>query len=225
MYLRSWNFFACEVDYFHHPPWFLQIHSLTLSFVCFGSIWSEHCSHDDVIKCNLFPRYWPFVKGIHRSPVDSPHKDQWRGALMLFLICPWTNGWANYRDAVDLRRHRAHYDLTVMRTSTIRCICWPSNRNILVISHEPFRAKFIFMKHTNIYIYPIIYLPAVTLLKQLNFFLVDVAIMMTSSNGNILRVTGPLYGEFIGHRWNPLTKASDAERWYFLWSAPEQTVG
>ena len=27
---------------------------------------------------NFFPRYWPFVRGIHRSPVNSPHKDQWR---------------------------------------------------------------------------------------------------------------------------------------------------
>ena len=40
--------------------------------------------------------------------------------------------------------------------------------------------------------------------------------MMTSSNGNIFRVTGHLYGEFIGHRWIPLTKASDAELWCFL---------
>ena len=48
-------------------------------------------------------------------------------------------------------------------------------------------------------------------------------VMMTSSNGNIFRVTGPLCGEFTGHRWIPLTKASDAERWCFLWSASEQT--
>ena len=46
--------------------------------------------------------------------------------------------------------------------------------------------------------------------------------MMTSSNGNVFRVTGPLLcGEFTGHRWVPLTKASDAELWCFLWSAPE----
>ena len=35
--------------------------------------------------------------------------------------------------------------------------------------------------------------------------------MMTSSNGNIFRVTGHLYGELTGHRWIPRTKASDAE--------------
>ena len=48
--------------------------------------------------------------------------------------------------------------------------------------------------------------------------------MMTSSNENILRVTGPLCGEFTGHRWIPHTKASEAELWCFLWSAPELTV-
>ena len=47
-------------------------------------------------------------------------------------------------------------------------------------------------------------------------------LMMTSSNGNIFRVTGPLCGEFTGHRWIPLTKASDAELCCFLWSAPER---
>ena len=40
--------------------------------------------------------------------------------------------------------------------------------------------------------------------------------MMTSSNGNIFRVTGPLSGEFTGHRWIPHTKASDAELWWSL---------
>ena len=45
--------------------------------------------------------------------------------------------------------------------------------------------------------------------------------MMTSSNGNIFRVTGHLCGEFNGPRWIPHTKASDAELWCFLWSASE----
>ena len=44
--------------------------------------------------------------------------------------------------------------------------------------------------------------------------------IMTSSNGNIFRVTGPLCGEFTGHRWLPLTKASDSELWCLLWYAP-----
>ena len=72
--------------------------------------------HDDVIKWKHFPRYWPFVRGIHRSPVNSPHTGQWRGALVFSLICAWINGWVNTREAGDLRRQRAHYDVTVMYT-------------------------------------------------------------------------------------------------------------
>ena len=73
-------------------------------------------SHDDVIKWKHFPRYWPFVRGIHRSRVNSPHKGQWRGALMFSLIYARMNEWVNNREAGDLRRHRAHYDVTVMIT-------------------------------------------------------------------------------------------------------------
>ena len=40
----------------------------------------------------------------------------------------------------------------------------------------------------------------------------------------LFRVTGPLCGEFTGHQWIPLPKASDAELWCFIWFAPEQTV-
>ena len=49
-------------------------------------------------------------------------------------------------------------------------------------------------------------------------------IMMTSSNGNIFRVTGPLCGEFTGHRWIPLTKASDTGLWCCLWFEPEKPL-
>ena len=74
--------------------------------------------HDDVIKWKHFPHDWPFVRGIRRSPEDFPHKRLWRGALMFFLICAWTNGGANNRDAGDLRRHRAYHDVTVMTCLT-----------------------------------------------------------------------------------------------------------
>ena len=69
--------------------------------------------HDDVIKWKHFPRYWPFVRGIHRSPVNSPHKGRWRGALMFSLICVWINGRVNNLEAGDLRRYRAHYDVII----------------------------------------------------------------------------------------------------------------
>ena len=75
--------------------------------------WKRY-AHDDIIEWKHFPRYWPFVRRIHRSPVNSPQKGQWRGALMFSLICVWINGWVNNREAGDLKRYRAHYDVTVM---------------------------------------------------------------------------------------------------------------
>ena len=56
---------------------------------------------------------------IHRSLVNSPHKGQWRGALMFSLISTRINGWGNNDEAGDLRRHRAHYDVTVMRLNAL----------------------------------------------------------------------------------------------------------
>ena len=64
--------------------------------------WNEH---NDVIKCKHFPCYWPFVRGIHRSQVNSSHKGQWRRALMFSLICAWINSRVNNHEAGDLRCH------------------------------------------------------------------------------------------------------------------------
>ena len=78
-------------------------------------------NHDGVLKWKHFPHNWPFVRGIHRSPVNSPHKGQWRVALMFSLICVWVNDWVNNREAGDLRHYRAHYDVTVMCSSNFEC--------------------------------------------------------------------------------------------------------
>ena len=74
----------------------------------------ERVFHDDVIKWKHFPRNWPFVREIHRSPVNFPHKGQWRGALMFSLNYAWINDWVNNREAGDLRRQHGHYDVIVM---------------------------------------------------------------------------------------------------------------
>ena len=70
--------------------------------------------HVGVSKWKQFPRYWPFVRGIRRSPVNSPHTGQWRGALMFSLICAWMGEWVNNREAGDLRLNCAHHDVTIM---------------------------------------------------------------------------------------------------------------
>ena len=87
-HIRSLGSFYCQ-------PWSQPWTSRWLSIVSCWDICRRsdgrgrvpNIYHDDVIKLKHFPRYWPFVRGIHRSPVNSPHKDQWRGALIFSLIC------------------------------------------------------------------------------------------------------------------------------------------
>ena len=57
------------------------------------------------------------LRGIHRSPLNSPHKGQWRGASIFSLMCVWINSWVNNHEAGDLRRYRVHYDIIVMTMS------------------------------------------------------------------------------------------------------------
>ena len=99
-------------------------------YVCFGEDFSylfifSNVLHDDVIKWIHFPRYWPFVRGIHRWPVNSPHKSQWRW-LMFSLICAWISCWVNNSEAGDLGRHRAHYDVTIIYLIPLPSVsfCW-----------------------------------------------------------------------------------------------------
>ena len=113
--------------------------------VCSLNTWPRH---DDVIKWKHSPRYWLFVRGIHRSPVNSPHKSQLRGALMFSLICAWINCWVNYGEAGDLIRHRAHCDVTVMGRgithSSRKGNQW--NKNITLSMKSPisaFRGRYI----------------------------------------------------------------------------------
>ena len=73
--------------------------------------WYRWTVHDIVIKWKHFPHYWPFVWGIHRSPVNIPHKGQWHRALMFSLISAWKT---NNHEAGDLRHHHTLYDATVM---------------------------------------------------------------------------------------------------------------
>ena len=76
--------------------------------------------------------------GIHRSPVNSLHKGQWRGALMFPLICVWINGWVNNGEAGDLRRYRAHYDVTLMEV-------------LLQVNHGPLHVTLHSTRHVRVH--------------------------------------------------------------------------
>ena len=61
--------------------------------------------HYDVIKWKHFPRYWTFVRGIHQSQLDSPHKRPITRAFGFPLLIVWTDGWTNTRLTDDSRHH------------------------------------------------------------------------------------------------------------------------
>ena len=82
----------------------------TITWAKLTQTWWRH-------QMETFPALLTICAGNSPVPVNSPHKGQWRGALMFTLICARINGWVNNREAGDLRRYRAHYDVIVMSMS------------------------------------------------------------------------------------------------------------
>ena len=90
---------------------------------CLVSSWWRH-------QMETFSALLVLCAGNSPVPVNSPHKSQWRGALMFSLICARINDWVNKREAGDLRRHRGHYDVSVMIPE---CFCIQSASQKLII--------------------------------------------------------------------------------------------
>ena len=63
--------------------------------------------HDDVMTWNRFPHYWPFLRGIHRSPVDSPHKGPAIRSFRVYLLL-------QQRSYRWFKKPYALFDVTVM---------------------------------------------------------------------------------------------------------------
>ena len=132
--VKSWSKFM----HFHSIKYIWQCH-LELAAIlsrphCVNSLtlgqssqsqWSNHEEYQKTRwrhQMETFPAFLALCAGIHWSPVNSPHKG--RGALMFIWSAPWINGWVNNREAGDLRRHRAHYDVIVMNASWIHTNWW-----------------------------------------------------------------------------------------------------
>ena len=139
------------------------------------------------------------------SPVPSPHKGQWHGAMMFSLICTRINYYYYY-----------YYYNYYFKSHASSGVFFNPNRQLF------FNGKlYAFVNHT---VYNTVHQMTYCLLNDTlanRFHVAFKYSMMTSSNGNFFRVTGHLCGEFIGLRWILRTKASDADLWCFLWSAPE----
>ena len=81
------------------------------------------------------------MRGIHRSPVNTPHKGQRRWAFLFSLICAWINVWVNNHEAGDLRRLSDHYDVTVMTIRRIINNDWHQSPN-----------KRVFLRHAVMHV-------------------------------------------------------------------------
>ena len=98
-----------------------------LSFITAATLWvSFFRTHPRRVDCTwwrhqmeTFSALLVICAGNSPVPVNFLHKGQWRGTLMFSLICVWINSWENNREAGDLRRNRAHYDVIVMNSTTM----------------------------------------------------------------------------------------------------------
>ena len=124
---------SMEISFSSHPNFdkripskFCAPHYRTAVFFKRYDIWECNCSqsilhwiHIFLIKCQcIMTSSNGNIFRLTGHLCDSPHKGQWRGALMFSLICVWINDWVNNREAGDLRRYHAHYDVIIMEMDT-----------------------------------------------------------------------------------------------------------
>ena len=154
---------------------------------------------DDVIKWKHFPRYWPFVRGIHRSPVNSPHKGQWRGALMFSLIyariknkrlSTHSRGWWFETLSCSLWRHRNEVASEVRHgwVSSEFYVLWPRSSLYQIAACRQL--------YDRVLLEPTV--PVSTILFD----------YIVRKHDDVIKW---MCGEFTGQRCIPRTKASDAE--------------
>ena len=164
-------------------------------------------SYDDLRCDNIFIEHL-FVVGLYN--IKQSHEIQPR-IYYMYIQCAWPH--VKRICSMDKQSHQSSTTIwTVNSFSNIACL------NIIKEFYPPY------FNHGFV-LYPINHSLKWHVINSVKlsstFHIWKFSSMMTSSNGNIFRVTGHLCGEFTGHRWITCTKASDAELWCFLWSTPE----
>ena len=90
--------------------WYRQAMLIKIYVTIYGVTWLRWANVDP--GNSLVPTY--IIYRVHDEPVHH--------VLMFSLICAWINDWVNNREAGDLRRHRAHYYVTVMADTVYQTI-------------------------------------------------------------------------------------------------------
>ena len=124
---------------------------------------------------------------------ESTHKGQCRGALYVSFMCAWANGWANYRDARDLRRHVDHCDVTVMYSHWNDGTNNAAHNSGIAKSQHSFTCQYPFEQNL--------------ILSLIRSYFQKHLLYMTSSNGNISALLAICADEF--HAQWPVTRSFD----------------
>ena len=166
------------------------------------------------------PRHCLFVRGIHRWPVDSPHKGSVTRKMLPFddVIMKTTANHHQMRMVCLIFRKYCVSATAYVGTLRHNMICGNGYTRRFLESFSQFTAILVIRGASGNN------MRSGCLCKHRQLQRTYTGFTMTSSNGNIFCVSGHLCGEFTGPRWIPLTKACDAELWCFLWSASESTV-
>ena len=148
-----------------------------------------------------------FVRRIHWWPMNSSHKGPVTRKMFPFddVSISFEDRGTRRFHLVDMPLYCSRHDYMPLHRTTIRVKCILSD----MIYYQLMGWEFMITYRQNEYT------PLPHFSKKN---------MMTSSNGNIFRVTGPLWGKFTGHRGIPFTEASYVGLWYFLWYTPGQMV-
>ena len=145
---------------------------------------------------------------------------------MLCFICVWTNGWGNNRDAGDLRRHRTYCDVTVMLCES-SVNCWCDHKKIKLNKNVSIIYAFQLARYCANGDSREVILISVAVTNCINRSSASMRpehghqrVCRWPNHYGVIKwkqfhVTGPLWGEDIGHWCNPLTTASDVELWIF----------
>ena len=128
-HLQSLDVNAVPIKYIKYEPLARDLITLYIFWWHYFSVQYSNLQHHKPRDCRLLWSHWEnmmtsssgnifrvpgLCAGNSPVPENSPHKGQWRGALMFSLICVWINSWTNNREAGDLRCYCAHYDVIVM---------------------------------------------------------------------------------------------------------------
>ena len=155
----------------------------------------DDISHDDVIKWKYFPSYWPFVRGIHRSQVNFPHKGKWSGALVFSLICRPLNKRLS-KQSWGCRFETPSRSLWRHCNDQAMCVVSTENRELSWCQ---------LWRHQKFSLWQITVPPATATTKMasrwLSIFGVDVCAIRMMTSWHTFHFTGRLCGECNFHRW------------------------